>query len=220
MRDPQRPPERRHHLRRRSGVRATWAASAPRDTTRPTSTGWRAEGRTLHRLLRGAGRLLGLAGGPADRLLFQPRGHPRRARPEVEDRHQRRGTRSPRSSSRSATPRRSTASGTWATRRSSCPPATGSTTTSACPTPTTCGRSTRPAQFVPRPAAVRRGVGHRDQPRPAQPHHLVHRARRPIHREEQGSALLPVRPAQHAARPAVRLRQVRRQDRSRACSAT
>ena len=47
-------------------------------------------GRALHRLLRGAGRLLGLARGAAHRRLPEPRRHPGRALPHLDDRHRRR----------------------------------------------------------------------------------------------------------------------------------
>ena len=59
---------------------ATSAASArraPHAEPRPHGDG----GRALHRLLRRPGRLLRVARGAADRLLPEPRRHPRRARP-------------------------------------------------------------------------------------------------------------------------------------------
>ena len=124
--------------------------------------------------------------------------------------------RSPSLSSSRATPRPSTASGTWATiREVPARPGTASTSTSACPTPTTCGRSIRTARTPSRAAADRR----RDRsiardPDQTQLTTLVHRARRAVHREEQGPAVLPLRAAQHAPRAAVRLGQVQGQDRA------
>ena len=85
--------------------------------------------------------LLGLARGAADRLLSEPRRHPRRARAAVEGRHQRRAN--------DARPKfckqRGYATGIFGkwhlgTIRSSCRRGTASTNTSACPTRTTCGR--------------------------------------------------------------------------------
>ena len=50
--------------------------------------------------------------------------------------------------------------------------------------------------------------------RPDAAHDLVHRAGGAVHRRQQGPAVLPVSAAQHAARAAVRLRQVQGQDRA------
>ena len=47
-----------------------------KESTTPNLDRLAAEGVPLHRLLRRPGRLLGVAGGPADRLLPQPRRHP------------------------------------------------------------------------------------------------------------------------------------------------
>ena len=61
----------------------------PHAARRPAGRG----GRAVHRLLRGPGRLLGLAGGAAHRELPEPRRHPRRALPDLDERHRRRARR-------------------------------------------------------------------------------------------------------------------------------
>ena len=81
--------ERRARLRRRPRVRRhrrLRRAAHPHAAHRPAGP----RGRALHRLLRGAGRLLGLARGAAHRRLPEPRRHPGRALPHLDDRHRRR----------------------------------------------------------------------------------------------------------------------------------
>ena len=74
------------------------AKDDPHAEPRPPGQG----GRPLHRLLRRPGGLLRLADGPADRLLPQPRRHPRRPRARQQERHLTTTRRpSPRCSSRS-----------------------------------------------------------------------------------------------------------------------
>ena len=55
--------------------------------------------------------------------------------------------------------------------------------------------------------------GDRRRPEPAD--HLVHRARRAVHRKEQGPAVLPLPAALHGPRAAARVRQVPRQEPAR-----
>ena len=69
---------------------------------------------------------------------------------------------------------------------------------------------TNPGAYPPLPLIEGEKVVEHN-PDQRKPHHLVHRAGRLVHRRPQRSAVLPVRPAQHAARPAVRLREVRRE---------
>ena len=101
---------------------------------------------------------------------------------------------------------------------SSCRRGTASTSTSACPTRTTCGRiTTANRNFPPLPLIEgEKIVNPNVTARPDAADHLVHRARGAVHREEQGPAVLPLPAAHHAARAAVRLRQVQGQDPSAA----
>ena len=101
----------------------------------------------LHQLLRRPGRLLRIAGGPADRQVLQSRRHSRGPGPGQQERPGPQArTPSPRCSRRLAMPPASSANGTSAICPSSCRPAAASMNTTACPIPTTCGPS------IPRPS--------------------------------------------------------------------
>ena len=140
------PAQRRHHLRRRPGLRRHRAVRSARARlsadAEPRPHGRR--GRPVHELLCGAGRLLGVARGAADRLLSEPRRHSGRAGPHRAIRHQ-----SERDDARRSPQAARLRHGDLrqvAPRPSAAVPAargTASTSTSACRTRTTCGRSIR-----------------------------------------------------------------------------
>ena len=74
----------RPHLRRRHGLRghrAVQHSNRCRPAGDPESRPHGEGGRAADQLLRGAGRVLGVAGGAAHGLLLQPRQHQRRAQP-------------------------------------------------------------------------------------------------------------------------------------------
>ena len=137
----------RHRLRRRHGLRRHRPVQhdqgrGPPSHAEPRSHGRR--GHPAHELLRGPGRLLGLARGAADGLLPEPRRHSRRAEPHGAARHQPERD----DDRRSAEAARLCHGDLWqvASRAPAAVPArcaTASTSTSACRTRTTCGRAIR-----------------------------------------------------------------------------
>ncbi len=146
--------ERRGHLYRRHGLRRHRTLWRHRlSHAKPGSHG---PGRhEVYRFRSLVGGLLGLAGrrcSPAATIAasaFPERwGRSRRTASTPTKSHW------PKSASRRATPRPSSANGTWAIIPSSCRCSTASTNTSACPTPTTCGRCTPSMRTCPRPRPI------------------------------------------------------------------
>ncbi len=188
---------------------------------RRTSTGSATRGRPLHRLLRRPGRLLRVAGGPADRLLPQPRRHPRALGPGSQDRHRRRRDDDRRGAQADAATRPAIF-GKWHLGHHP----------QFLPTQARLRRVLRPAlleRHVAEPPEAKHGAvpaapadRRREDDRRRRPTRTRRSSRRgtPSGRSsfierEQGPAVLPLRAAQHAARAAARLATSSRASRKR-----
>ena len=216
---PPRPPQRRPRLRRRPRVRRhrrLRRAAHPHAAHRPAGR----RGRALHRLLRGAGRLLGVARGAPHRRLPEPRRHPGRALAHLDDRHRRgrddarRGAEGPRlrdGDLRQVAPRAPAALSPDAPRLR------------RLPRPPLLERHVAepPGEDeVPAAAALLRGRRPHAQPRPVAADRRVRPARRGLHRGEPRAPLLRLRRPHDAARADLRVRGASAGARSRASTAT